>query len=82
MDKKYKVKVNVDREKDIYLSVTHNGYQWNSINIYDANREIPLIIAALQRHLTSAIHSDGEDSGENEVCNRYRDAGYCQCSQY
>jgi hypothetical protein len=32
--------------------------------------------------LTRAMHSDGEGSGENEVCNRYREAGYCQCSQY
>ena len=35
MNKKYKVEVNIERKKDVYLSVTHNGYQWASISIND-----------------------------------------------
>lgn len=50
MNKKYKVEVNIERKKDVYLSVTHNGYQWSSIHISDPC-EIPLIIDALHRHL-------------------------------
>lgn len=53
MNKKYKVEVNVERGKDTYLSVTHNGHQWSSINIREPEIEIPIIIDALQRHLTS-----------------------------
>ena len=30
-----------------YLSVTHNGYQWNSIALHNPEEEIPRIIEAL-----------------------------------
>ena len=51
MNKKYKVEVNIERKKDVYLSVTHNGYQWASTKINDPVAEIPLIIDALHRYL-------------------------------
>ena len=35
------------QDKD-YLSVTHNGYQWNSIAIYNPEKEIPRIIEVLE----------------------------------
>ena len=38
------------QDKD-YLSVTHNGYQWNSIVIYNPKKEIPRIIEALEDSL-------------------------------
>ena len=61
MNKKYKVEVKTERSgKDTYLSVTHNGCHWTSIYIKNPVAEIPLIISALQRHLTNAMHSDGE----------------------
>jgi len=61
MNKKYKVEVKTERNgKDIYLSVTHNGYQWASIAIKEPEIEIPLIISALRHYLTSIMHSDGE----------------------
>ena len=40
---------------DLSLSITHNGYQWTSIKIYDPDVEIPLIIAELQRYLDKKI---------------------------
>jgi len=40
MNKKYKVKVKTEKGKDIYLSVTHNGYQWASIAIKEPEIEI------------------------------------------
>ncbi len=49
-NKEYKVKIYTEHEKYVYLSVTHNGYQWASIEIED-QEEIPLIISALERHL-------------------------------
>ena len=61
MNKKYKVEVRTERNgKDTYLSITHNGHQWTSTSIKEPKVEIPLIISALQRHLTNAMHSDGE----------------------
>ena len=48
----FKVECKYDH-KDLYLSITHNGYQWTSIPIKDPEHEIPLIIDALQRHPTS-----------------------------
>ena len=53
MNKRYKVEVNIENGKYTYLSITHNGLQWSSLSIKDPVVEIPLIIAALQRHLTS-----------------------------
>jgi len=38
--------------KDLYLSITHNGYQWTSIAIKNPEHEIPLIIKALEYHLS------------------------------
>ena len=58
MDKEYDVKVEVMHGKYTHLLVTHSGSQWSSISINDAELEIPLIILALQHHLTNAIHSD------------------------
>lgn len=53
MDKGYRVEVETERDgKDTYISVTHNGRQWASLPIKDAAVEIPLIITALQKHLT------------------------------
>jgi len=50
MNEKYQAKCTRDHDY-LYLSVTHNGYQWSSINIRDSKREIPLIIAALEKGL-------------------------------
>jgi len=62
MNKKYKVKIKTERNgKDIYLSVTHNGYQWASIAIKEPKIEIPLIISALDHYLTNVIHSDEKE---------------------
>ena len=47
MTKTYQAKCKKDHNS-WYLSVTHNGYQWVSINIKDPKREIPLIIAELE----------------------------------
>lgn len=46
MNETYKAECKKDH-CDWYLSVTHNGYQWTSINIKDPDYEIPLIIKAL-----------------------------------
>ena len=58
----FKVECKYDH-KDLYLSTTHNGYQWTSIAIKNIEHEIPLIIEALQRHLTK----DTADSKRREV---------------
>lgn len=50
MNKEYKIKI--ERDRDIYLSVTHNGYQWSSINIKEPEIEIPKIIEILKNYLT------------------------------
>lgn len=77
MNKKYKVKVKTERNgKDVYLSITHDGCQWTSINIKDTVVEIPLIVAELQRHLTNAMHSDSE--GLCQICNNKKAIG-CFC---
>ena len=55
MNKKYKVEVNIERKKDVYLSVTHDAYNWASISINDPVAEIPLIVSALQRYI-SKLH--------------------------
>lgn len=60
MNKKYKVWVeveNVVNKKLAHLFVSHNGNSSTGIRIENQKVEIPLIIAALQRHLTSAMHS-------------------------
>ena len=45
---KSKFKVEVKEEHhSVYLSVTHNGYQWTSIEIKNPRHEIPLIFEAL-----------------------------------
>jgi hypothetical protein len=58
MNKEYKVKLNLEKEGDAYLLVTHNGHQWASIRIHDLVTEIPLIISELQRYLKSVIKED------------------------
>ena len=35
----------------LYLSITHNGYQWTSIALRKPKMEIPRIIAVLQDYL-------------------------------
>jgi len=61
MNKKYKVEIKTERNgKDTYLLVSHNANSSTGIRIENTKVEIPLIIAALQRHLTNAMHSDGE----------------------
>ena len=47
MEKKFQVECKKDHD-ELYLSVTHNGYQWSSIRIDDPKYEIPLIIKALK----------------------------------
>uniref|UniRef100_A0A6M3LG82 Uncharacterized protein n=1 Tax=viral metagenome TaxID=1070528 RepID=A0A6M3LG82_9ZZZZ len=54
MNKKYGVKCKLDHG-ELYLSITHNGYQWTSISIKQPEVEIPLIISELQRHLTKRL---------------------------
>lgn len=51
MNEKYKVEVKLERKKDLYLSVTHNGYQWHSISIKEPEVEIPLIVFALMKYI-------------------------------
>jgi len=46
----FEVECKYDHE-DLYLSITHNGYQWTSIPIKEPYREIPLIIKALAGYL-------------------------------
>ena len=58
----FKVECKYDHN-DLYLSTTHNGYQWTSIAIKNIEHEIPLIIEALQRRLTK----DTADSKRREV---------------
>ena len=36
----------------LYLSITHDGHQWTSINIKDSDHEVPLIIEALHNLTT------------------------------
>lgn len=50
MNKAYSVKCERDKG-GLYLSVTHNGYQWASVGIKDPEREIPLIINKLVKCL-------------------------------
>ena len=49
----FKVECKYDH-KYLYLSVTHNEYQWTSIAIKNPKHEIPLIIKALENHLSEA----------------------------
>ncbi len=51
MNKNYKAECKKDHH-GWYLSVTHNGYQWASINIKDPDHEVPLLLKALN-NLTS-----------------------------
>jgi len=51
MNKDYKVECKYDH-RDLYLSITHNGYQWSALSIKEPEIEIPLIISELQRHLS------------------------------
>lgn len=77
----FKVECKYDH-KDLYLSITHNGYHWTSIAIKKPEHEIPLIIEALARHLSEAStgpdKSDacyicGKTAGDVEAC------PFCDC---
>ena len=46
VNKDYAVKITIDH-RELYLSVTHNGYHWSSIAIKEPEHEIPKIIEAL-----------------------------------
>ena len=49
---KFKVEVKTqDRIPNQYLTVTHNGHQWETIDIINPRHEIPLIIEALADYL-------------------------------
>ena len=50
MNNEYAVKISIDFGQ-LYLSVTHNGYQWSSISIKEPEHEIPKIIEALLEKL-------------------------------
>jgi len=50
MDDKYEVECKVDHG-DLYLSVTHNGYQWTLMLINNPEHEIPLMIKVLENKL-------------------------------
>lgn len=50
MKSNYQVKIETSFN-EIYLCVTHNGSQWNSIRINNIEREIPKIIKILQKEL-------------------------------
>ena len=54
MESEYEVKCIVDHGK-LYLSITHNGYQWTSVAIKDPKSEIPLIIYELKRALEETV---------------------------
>lgn len=58
MGNTYEAKVIEDHGR-VYLSVTHNGYQWGSISIKNPEEEIPQIIEALRRYLWSITVSRG-----------------------
>lgn len=64
MNKDYKVECKKDH-RNWYLSMTHDGYQWTSINIKDPDYEVPLIIEAL-RKLTN--QSSRRDEAEVKIC--------------
>jgi len=49
MNSKYHAKLKLDHD-GLYLSVTHNGYQWNNINIKEPKIEIPKLIKALSSY--------------------------------
>ena len=51
-NKDYKVKINIEHGAT-FLSITHNGLAWSSVQIKDVKEEIPLIISELTRHLTA-----------------------------
>uniref|UniRef100_A0A6M3JVR9 Uncharacterized protein n=1 Tax=viral metagenome TaxID=1070528 RepID=A0A6M3JVR9_9ZZZZ len=70
MNKDYDVKCKIDHG-ELYLSITHNGYQWTSVAIKDRKREIPLIISELRRHLTS--HSGGRAPADHDRCGENKD---------
>ena len=53
MDNKYEVKCKIDHG-ELYLSITHNGYQWTSIAIRNPKAEIPKIIYELKKALEEA----------------------------
>jgi hypothetical protein len=66
----YNVKIEsepIGDKESLYLSITHNGSVWTSIRIVNPDVEIPQIIDVLQRYLTSAIHSDGDKTGQFNV---------------
>ena len=63
----FEVECKYDHE-DLYLSITHNGYQWTSIAIKNSEHEIPLIIEALQRHLTSRSSRAADSKESVFVC--------------
>ena len=65
MNKEYEVKCKKDYG-ELYLSVTHNGYQWSSLAIKNIAYEIPLIIAELQRHLSSPIQPTAESCASKD----------------
>ena len=47
----FEVKCKIEHN-NLYLSVTHNGYQWTSIDIKNPEVEIPQVIDVLQHHLS------------------------------
>ena len=74
MNKNYEAKCKMDHG-ELFLSITHNGYQWISISIKDPGHEIPLIIDALVSEFTA---EDG--AGDGGVQNIYLKGEPCpQC---
>ena len=82
MNKEYDAKVELLHNKLLFLSVTHTGSQWTSISIKDPMVEIPLIISALQCHLTSSMHSDGESMGVCPTCKSALSTGCKLCGKF
>jgi len=41
----------------LYLSVTHNGYQWSSLYLSDPKVEIPQIIKVLEKALKETLNN-------------------------
>ena len=70
-NKDYKVKINIEHGT-VFLSITHNGLAWSSLQIKNVEEEIPLIISELQRHLT-AVEVDA-----NQPCPYFEPEYFCK----
>lgn len=55
MKSKYQVKIERSSFDQLYLLVTHNGTQWDSIRIDNTEHEIPELIKVLNEYLGKSL---------------------------